>query len=102
MAMTAISRLSGPWLGPIRPRALIANRYLGLVGSAALFVAALAGLAALLPDGNGGSVRMPLGAAFRRAPPGWYPGAMPRRPARPDICRNSDALSSRCPSSVRC
>jgi polysaccharide deacetylase 2 family uncharacterized protein YibQ len=75
--MTAISRLSGPWLGPIRPRALIANRYLGLVGSAALFVAALAGLAALLPDGNGGSVRMPLGAAFRRAPPGWRESLVP-------------------------
>lgn len=77
MAMIAIPRLPAPRLGPIRPGALIFNRYAGLAGSAILFVAALAGLAALLPAPEGAQVRVPLSAAFRRAPPGWRETLIP-------------------------
>jgi len=78
LAMIAIPRLSAPRLGPIRPGALIANRYVGLAGAAALFVAALAGLAALLPDdARGPDVKTPLADVFRRAPPGWRESLVP-------------------------
>jgi len=71
VAMIAIPRLTAPRFGAIRPGALIAGRHVALVGSALLFVAALAGVAALLPSPKGAYVKMPLSAVFRRAPPGW-------------------------------
>lgn len=79
MAMIALPRLSPPSLGGLKLRALIANRYVGLAGAAALFVAALAGVAALLgPSMNAGpTVTISLSGPYRHAPVGWREALIP-------------------------
>lgn len=95
MAMIAIPRLSAPHLGAFKPGRLLANRYVGLFGAAALFVAALAGVASLLgPTMAGGArVKVALTGPFRHAPVGWREALIPATGAlsiTQDIVRFSD------------
>ncbi len=71
--MIALPRLSAPSFGPIRLRALVANRYVGLGAAAALLVAAATGVITLLHPGDRDplAVQVPLAGVFEHAPQGW-------------------------------
>ena len=73
MANVAFPSFTAPRFGPIRLRALLTNRYVGLAGAAVLLVAALGGLVAILGPlgGNPAVVRVPLADALEHAPQGW-------------------------------
>ena len=77
MAMISIPRFSAPrfampsWRAP-NLRALLANRFVGLAGAAALLALAAGGVVMLLAPGHApGVVRLSLADTFARAPQGW-------------------------------
>ena len=71
--MIALPRLSAPSFGPIRLRALVSNRYVGLGAAAAVLTAAATGVITLLHPGDRDhmAVHVPLAAVLEHAPQGW-------------------------------
>ena len=71
--MIALPRLSAPRFGPIRLRALVSNRYVGLGAAAAVLAAAATGVITLLHPGGRDhmAVHVPLAAVLEHAPQGW-------------------------------
>jgi uncharacterized protein len=95
LAMIALPRLSAPRFGIGGLRALAGSRYVGVGAAAALFVAALAGVAVLLGPMAGGAphMRISLSGPFNRAPVGWREALAPATGAlaiTEDIVRLSD------------
>jgi hypothetical protein len=94
--MIALPRLAAPRFGVGGLKAIAANRYAGLGGAAVLFVATLAGLAALLGpmSPRPPHMKIQLASVFRHAPVGWRESLSPASgplAITEDIVRLSDA-----------